>query len=170
MPVCEAWMVLDLIISSWTNYLRDNYFPGNPSWCAEQLWLGSSSWCSSCLIRGITWFSCSSPSHWLWWNMDIRWWKKIILSGSSGWYFRIFFLNGGAMFELNMFGLLPHHLSFQNSSIWPINGLGRSRYLTGTGSLLSSSYVGCWLAVDMMSILGDFVGNIICLLLQTLHG
>ena len=35
-----------------------------------------------------------------------------------------FCLNGNALFELNMFGLLPHYFTLQNISICPVNGMG----------------------------------------------
>ena len=35
-----------------------------------------------------------------------------------------FCLNGNALFEINMFGLLPRHYPLQDSVRWPINGMG----------------------------------------------
>ena len=57
--VCVVWMALDMLLSSWINYLHDIHLPGNPYWCSGQLWLVAPSGFLSCLDCGIEWLSCS---------------------------------------------------------------------------------------------------------------
>ena len=49
------------------------------------------------------------------------------------WYFwtmlHNFCFNGDFLFEINVFGLLLHHFTLQNSSSWPVNGMCMSHVI-----------------------------------------